>query len=377
MALLKGRIALLALFVLCSAQAACDEHPTLHRAALELSTQDCDTDNETREPCRPEVAPETVEGRVFISRQDSTHAPEGVYLFLELVRASGVRVLVEVDLPTNTSTYRCTHQRVGRVSYREYRRGRLVFSSSRATGRIEIPEGLLAPTDGCAGGVGFAELRFTAPGLDGKLGTADDPVRRISRARFGDQAQVRGQDKELTLADPVEVVVTRCPAASSTSINEDDGVDVEVSAGCGFDDGGSDPGSDDSWDWSDSEGSWGGDDSGWEGDSWDDDGSDSGWEGDSWDDDGSDSGWEGDSWDDGGSDDSGWEGDSWDDDGSDDSGWEGDSWDASPPPEPRPHGAQARMSQPRRPPRSPRPAGPALSFLMLGTLGGLLRTRDP
>lgn len=225
---------------------------------------------------------EALSGTVFVSPHDSQH-PDGVYIYIEARRPSGAVILVELDVSLDSA-------RQSALTFREYVDKKLVFRSTRAAGQISIPA-LLAgrQTRSCGCDVGLLELRFSAPGEDGRFGTDDDETRRISQARFGKGPFCRA-GRTAPITDSVEVFVTDvCGPASS----EGDSGDHAQDTGCGFEtEGGWDDDGYDDYDDYDGYDDWDDDDddcgsgSGWEGDTYDDDDDcDSGWEGDTFDDD--------------------------------------------------------------------------------------------
>jgi hypothetical protein len=115
-------------------------------------------------------------GSAFISAAASRHAPRGLYLFFQFSRPSGAVAAVEVDLPTDGGDPARTH-----LHYQEHHEGRLVFSSSSATGRIQLPAHLVGQSSAeCGCEDGLLELLF----VDESYKTGDDRVRRLSRIRF-------------------------------------------------------------------------------------------------------------------------------------------------------------------------------------------------
>lgn len=317
--------------------AGCEEHKGLQVLGLELYDTDVSCDL-AQDACSPAAAtsgsewmPELLRGKAHV---DSGGAAG--YLFLQFTRPSGAVAILEAELPD------VGQQGNGPLTYREYLGGKLTFKATKVSGRIEIPAAMWSG-EGEACGLGRAELRMSSPGPDGKLGTADDEVRGISRARFGDASQASYRAPLLAVGQVLEVVVLQCEGSGSSSggggssgegaaVGAAAGADADV--GCGFADGDGDDDSDDwgSDDWGDSSG--GGGSSG--GGSSDSGGSD----------------WGGDSWDGGG--DSGWEGDTWDFDESEMGDWGG--WQA-----------QRRTD--------PRPFGAAVPLLLLGLFGAVLRRR--
>ena len=339
MAFLAARFTLATLLaaLLC---AGCEDHKGLQVLGLELYDTDVTCDL-AADACSPASAtsgsewmPELLRGKAHVS---SGGGAAGGYLFLQFTRPSGAVALLEAELPD------VGQQGNGPLTYREYLGGKLIFKAAKVSGRIEIPAAMWSG-EGESCGLGRAELHLSSPGPDGKLGTADDEVRGISRARFGDASQASYRAPLLAVGKVLEVVVLRCEGSGSSSGgggSSDEGAAAGAAAGagaagCGFADGDGDDDSDDwgSDDWDDSSGG-GGSSSGGGGSS------DSG-----------DSGWEGDSWDDGG--DSGWEGDTWDFDESENGDWGG--WQA-----------QRRTD--------PRPFGAAAPLLLLGLFGAVLRRR--
>jgi hypothetical protein len=180
------------------------------------------------------AAPISSRTEAFISSRASRYAP-GLYLYFDLPRPGGRFALVELDFPTSAGV-----SNGPRLTYREYEDSRLVFRSSRATGRIEAPAAGSAAGCGCQDG--RLELVFTDAGFDGALDTADDDVRRLSHARFG-----RGEGGAFCRAakllpvtrQPGElevVALSDCPVSytgnSSGSNGGGGGDSYEASGGC-------------------------------------------------------------------------------------------------------------------------------------------------
>jgi len=294
-ALLSGRVAAVLLTaipagLLC---VACEDRRGLEALALELydAPVTCDLARDACAPTDPALArgrawmPELLRGRAHVRDRGGA---EGGYLYLQFTRASGVVAILEAEVPG------VGEQGSGPLTYREFLDGALVFRADRVTGRIEIPAPMLAQDPGEACGLGRAELRFSAHGVDGKPDTADDVVRGISRARFGDAGLTSYRAPLLAVGQGLELVVLRCESAGGSGSSGESGAGAASSGGedsadvgCGY--GGDSGGWDDDDDWGDSSGggssgggSSGGGGSDWEGDTWDD-GGDSGWEGDTWD----------------------------------------------------------------------------------------------
>jgi hypothetical protein len=121
------------------------------------------------------------------------------------VRSSGAVAELVLEIPTATAGQQA---RQPRASYWERLRGATVFTAHEASGRIE-----LSVDPRCACQTGWLELLLVDLGPDGARGTADDRVRRISRARLRrDERPFCHQRAVLELREGLIVVGTRaCP----------------------------------------------------------------------------------------------------------------------------------------------------------------------
>jgi hypothetical protein len=273
-------------------------------------------------------------------------------LQLRLTRRSGARATLALALPFGEPSPGIERP-TPTMAYEELLAGQRVFTSNRATGRVE-----LSLDRSCACQTGRFELAFVDSGPDGVVGTADDKHRRLSAGRLRlDARPFCHRRQALPIKSNVLVLGLRsCPSRRGGA--------AVPSGACGWGfgvgaDGWIDDWNDEGWydedwvgDWSDDEDADYDDGSGWEDDRGWDDGADgwSGWHdevpsspgggdwgstggdgwadwgctscGDSWDDWGD--SWGDDSWGDGGG--GGWGDDSWGDDGWGDDGWGDDDW---------------------------------------------------
>jgi hypothetical protein len=236
----------------------------------------------------------------------------------QLRRPTGAVAQVEIRVPVNPPG---PPPGPPTVSYVEYLGSQQVFVADRAAGRIELSWDRSCPCQ-----TGRLELLLTDPGPDGTPDTADDRVRRLSRARLrrGPAPFCHGRSA-LSIRPDVLVVGNRtCPTKPKGSGGSGGGGACAWGAAGWFTTGWNDDG------WYDEE--WDGDwdesfDDGWEEESYtddccEDDCCDDGWSDDGWSDDGwSDDGWSDDDW---GDDD--WGDDDWGDDDWGDDDWGDDDW---------------------------------------------------
>jgi hypothetical protein len=351
--------------------------------ALELDLYDqpvtCDAARGTcRAPDGRAAAPEYHRIRVRLTElPSSTTYPKGGLLITgRLQRPSGNTGYLSIQIPMVRGAV-TDGTGEPKVEYTEHRGPELLFSATHAAGRIELSWDRSCPCQ-----TGRLELLLRDAGADGLIDTADDQVRRLSRARLrrGDRPFCHRRSV-LDIRPDLLVVGTRaCPVKRSgssgggyacgwglgvgwsTGWNDDGWYDEEWDGD--WDGGWDDECFDDGWcdcEWTDddyyygdgwSDDGWGGEwgDDGWES-GWGDDGwgggggsgssssgSSGGWDDDDWWGDGGSSGWGGggddwgddDWWDDSGSDDdwgsddsgSDWGDDDWGDDGGDDDWWD-------------------------------------------------------
>lgn len=214
--------------------------------------------------------------RAYISAEASRFAPDGYYLYMELQRPGGQWAIVELDLPF---TGQLDQPPV--ASYLEYQGAERVFQATRVQGQVELQGDQSCPCQD-----GRLELLFSGPGADGELGTADDRVRRLSRAVFGRGRGLCLQPRtaEVDLQRELDVLaLDRCTVSAPPPVSghdPDPGYDpgyYETDVGCAasddpyYDEGGCEA---DTYDT-------GSEDSGCEGDTYDSDYDSGGCEGDS------------------------------------------------------------------------------------------------
>jgi len=158
----------------------------------------------------PDGAPvtgELLEQQAFVSRSASQlGSAQGIYLFFEVTRPSGAVVTLELDAPTTASSPFAPI-----VSYREVLSGRTVFSSARATGRLELP------SESCPCQGGRLELLFTDAGPDGVPASSDDQVRLIHTGVFRPERERCLEAKGLGLGDTL-VVAPICASSESVPV---------------------------------------------------------------------------------------------------------------------------------------------------------------
>ena len=113
----------------------------------------------------------------YMSRAASQYGKGGLYLHFELSRATGAVAVVDLDVPAGTAAG--SPALAPRLIYKEFKDGARVFDGQAAWGAVEVP---MDPTCTCQDG--RLELVFQDLGPDGKAGTSDDQVRRLSMGRF-------------------------------------------------------------------------------------------------------------------------------------------------------------------------------------------------
>jgi len=124
----------------------------------------CEKDGLVKQPLQ-------LTGQAYVSRLASSF-DTGVYVYLEFrYPQSEKRALLEFDIPDGKNAQ-------PKLLYVEFNGDKETFRSTRAEGRVD------PPTLGCPCTDGRFELRFSAAGADGRIGTADDQTRRLSRGQF-------------------------------------------------------------------------------------------------------------------------------------------------------------------------------------------------
>ncbi|MEM9194614.1 MAG: hypothetical protein AAGF12_35880, partial [Myxococcota bacterium] len=165
--------------------------PLLKRAPLVFVLLSCDGRSESgyveldfyqeRVVCLSEecldggVAPEPAEVSTwgFFSTQTSAHTPDGLYVYTTFDTDRGAAAQVEIDVSLV--------DRAATARYTEFEDQVPVFSSTSVRGVIRLP----VPFDNdCGCSDGQFDLEFVDHGSDEVLGTEDDQVRRLTRARF-------------------------------------------------------------------------------------------------------------------------------------------------------------------------------------------------
>ena len=204
MAVLKHpRVALAA--TACALAASCASTGSLGHVEVSLS----DSDNAAAGPG------EHVEAEAFIDPDASRYAPHGLYVYFEVERADASSALIELDVPTDAPEGASLPSY--QASYRELSGARLRFASTAVRGRLVIPWANATALDAsCAcDDIGFA-LTFVDAGKDGRAGTADDAVRRLSLGRIG-LSHPFCRERDVT-AEPEDLRLTRepCRAASAS-----------------------------------------------------------------------------------------------------------------------------------------------------------------
>ncbi len=172
---------------------------------LELYDQSvtCTTDSgRCRDDSGAVATGEQLAGAAWGSWLLSRHQPGGFYLYLELQRADGAVALLEMDVRPGPTDGVRPH-----VAYREVLHGQPVFVATRVQGVIELP-----PGRDCKCQDGRFELRLTDAGPDGKLDSADDRVRHLSRAQYSRIAGFCRQSQRTPPPGGLEVVALPCPS---------------------------------------------------------------------------------------------------------------------------------------------------------------------
>ncbi len=168
-----------------------------------------------------------VAGRALVSWLLSSR-PSGLYLYLEGRGEDGVVTALELDVaPGDTGQ--------GHLSLREYRAGRVVFSSDRATGTVALPPG---PECRCQDG--YLSLSFTAAGPDGQAGTQDDEIRWIPWASFSRTDRFCRDAPWSEPRSELVVFTLACPAWALESGESPPREEVGVWYEAGYDDPGDD-----------------------------------------------------------------------------------------------------------------------------------------
>jgi len=201
--LVAGAVALLSLVL-----TGCEGASEMGKIELDLYPVDveCDATSLECRDARGDVAvPAHYDTWMFASTETSSFE-DGLFMTFELPTERGV-AYVELDLPRHSDA-----ETAGTFSYRELRGPERVFESTSARGRIELASDMQGATCDC--GDGRLELELVDPGEDGALGTDDDAVRRLSRARFGWGERFCIEPRTLIEPEgerPAIAVVDRCP----------------------------------------------------------------------------------------------------------------------------------------------------------------------
>ncbi len=146
----------------------------------------------------------------YMSRAASRFRGGGMYLHFEFERPTGAVAVVDLDVPTTGSGGASD---VAQLVYKEFTDGRRTFMGHAVFGTVQVPA-----DPGCLCQDGRLELVFTDRGADGKAGTADDKVRRLSMGRFSQVHSCRGV-KVLDIAPVRGTLITAlgdCPVSHSS-----------------------------------------------------------------------------------------------------------------------------------------------------------------
>ncbi|MDD9938495.1 MAG: hypothetical protein OXT09_33105 [Myxococcales bacterium] len=101
----------------------------------EVWIRECDAEDDAR--CSDSFA----SGEAFIDRSVSRHAPDGVYLYVELEGPEDRRAILEIDVPAEATDDGMQH---AQLRYRELDGVRERFAAEHATGWIDLPAGWVA-----------------------------------------------------------------------------------------------------------------------------------------------------------------------------------------------------------------------------------------
>ena len=154
--------------------------------------------------------------QAYFDTSVSRYAPRGFYAYFELERDDGPRGVLELDVPFDSGSESVSAEH---VSYRELDGDRIRFESKQVVGEVQLPRPLVqtdAYTCGCEDGL--FNLRFTAPGTDGELGTPDDLTRELFYGHLSRGDEPCGQQLARKDDDSLRVQVRECsppPAAAA------------------------------------------------------------------------------------------------------------------------------------------------------------------
>ena len=178
------------------------------------------------------VDPIGIRSWAFVSTQTTQFHPEGRYVHFQVSAPDGAVGIVELDV---------SEESLGEadITYVERVGEEVTFEARGAEGVIELPSDALGEDCPCTD-VRF-DLVFVSDGADEERGTADDEVRRLTRARVSvDEGFCILPTSPLPEPGPLTVrVVDRCPAwsagtpsAPSPRPADDDPYDASASGGC-------------------------------------------------------------------------------------------------------------------------------------------------
>lgn len=152
---------------------------------------------------------EQLTGWTFVSTAASHSAPVGAYVYFEMTRSDGTIGRLQFDTPLQSKRSTPTL-----IAYEETdTRGTVVFRSTGASGRIDLPRDTFGEDCMCVDG--RFELTFVDAGPDGRIGTTDDATRHFSRGHYTpseEKASCTAGEVLETDEERVEIrVIDRCP----------------------------------------------------------------------------------------------------------------------------------------------------------------------